>query len=363
MPIVNYVVEHMTFIEYATHEMLSTSERCLWYGLMDEMNHRAQGNIWPEEFIRIDNVMLCRKAGIKFDALNDARNKLKQRGLIDYIPGERNKKNPMYKMVYFYPQFVRSETEKDAIDTGESHRMPANWQLRGGLSMSGYPVKPDKNSGYPEKPDYGASKNGGYPVKPDYYHSNSPSNSHSNSPSNSPSNNPNIYNKLKSKPYTETEYYPEDEEEKVRKGATARAGEPEAEDDDPIPDRKERVRAFRESYFACFGKRGSPREITRILQFCHTSGIQDIMAIKAMEIAAGHGPGDPVQYTLSILVDWKEHHVLQPGQIDEYQVERDRRMNRNGLCGSGDIVEDWRAEQEAKERRRQENIAAGLEKA
>lgn len=360
MPIVNYVVEHVRFIEYATDEMLSMSERLLWYALMDVMNHRAQGNIWPEEFIRIDNVTLCRKAGIKFDALSDARNKLKQRGIIDFIPGERNKKNPMYKMTYFYPQFAKSETENDVHDLGGGHRLPASWQLPDPLpSPAGYPGKPDKNTGYPVKPDNKADKNGGYPVKPDYSPYNRAGNSPSNRAGNSPSNRPNIYTKLYGETYTETGYSEDvEDDEEAASSAYAHEAEPE---EDPIPHRPQRMMALQSAYSRAFGKLASPAELERLLTFCHISGMPDQMAAKAMEIAAGNGPKNAIGYTLTILQDWKEHHVFQPHQIGEYQVERDKRENRGMLWGSGDVLEDYQAEQEARERRLRENIDEGLE--
>ena len=103
MPIVNYVREHTRFIEYASDEKLSSSERLLWYALMHIMNQRAQGNVWPDDFVHIGNDRLLSLSTMKFDTLAKARNKLKQRGLIEFEPGEKNKKNPAYRMIYFYP--------------------------------------------------------------------------------------------------------------------------------------------------------------------------------------------------------------------------------------------------------------------
>ena len=113
MPIVNYVREHTRFMEYAADEHLSSSERLVWYALMHIFNQRAQGNIWPDEFIRINNDRLLSYCPIKFDTLAAARNKLKQRGLIELIPGEKNKLSPAYRMIYFYPQYAAPETERD----------------------------------------------------------------------------------------------------------------------------------------------------------------------------------------------------------------------------------------------------------
>ena len=111
MPIVNYVREHNRFIEYASDEHLSASERLLWYALMHIFNARAQGNVWPGEFIRISNDRLLTFCPMRFDALAAARNGLKQRGLIDYVKGEKNKTSPMYRMVYFFPEELPPESQ------------------------------------------------------------------------------------------------------------------------------------------------------------------------------------------------------------------------------------------------------------
>ena len=84
MPIVNYVREHMRFIEYARDEKLTASERLLWYALMHIMNQRAQGKVWPDDFVRISNSELLSYCPMKFDTLANARNSLKQRGLLEF---------------------------------------------------------------------------------------------------------------------------------------------------------------------------------------------------------------------------------------------------------------------------------------
>ena len=113
MPIVNYVREHERFIEYAADEHLSTSEHVVWYALMHIMNQRAQGNVWPDEFIRISNDRLLSLCPIGFDTMAAARNSLKQRKLIDYLPGKKNKESPAYRMFYFFPQYIAPSSELD----------------------------------------------------------------------------------------------------------------------------------------------------------------------------------------------------------------------------------------------------------
>lgn len=104
MPIVNYVREHTRFIEYASDEGLSSGERLVWYALMHIINQRAQGALWPEGFIRIANDRLLAYCPMQLNAVAEARNRLKQRGLIDFIPGSRNKRAPAYKINFFYPE-------------------------------------------------------------------------------------------------------------------------------------------------------------------------------------------------------------------------------------------------------------------
>ena len=345
MPIVNYVVEHTRFIQYAIDEMLSSSERLLWYGLMDIMNSRAQGNIWPDEFIRIDNARLCLTSGIKYDAMVEARNKLKQRGLIDYMPGERNKKNPTYKMFYFFPQYAKPETEED----GENP-LPGGmrkWQ-RDSQWITGYPEKPDKNP----------CKNEGYPEKPEYFPGNNPCYNPCKTPGKTPCKTPSIYTKHKEKLYTQKPYHDEDEEEEEEEQPRARE---DADGEELIPNQKGRMTMLKNAYLFNFGKRGSPREIFRILQFCHRTGMPDQMAAKAMEIAAGNGPDNPVGYTLTILEDWKQHHVYQVHQIEPYQTERDMQEKRGWFADGVDAMDAYGKSAIASAKRLQENIDAGLE--
>ena len=115
MPIVNYVREHTRFIQYASDEHIPANERLLWYALMHIMNGRAQGNVWPDEFIRINNDLLLSYCAMRYDTMAAARNGLKQRGLIDYEPGKKNTKSPAYRMIYFYPEYVQPESESNNV--------------------------------------------------------------------------------------------------------------------------------------------------------------------------------------------------------------------------------------------------------
>jgi len=127
MPIVNYVREFERFVEYASDEKLTGGEMLLWWALMHIMNQRAQGNVWPEEFVRIANDRILTFVPMRFDAMAQARNGLKTKGLIDYIPGKKNKESPAYRMIYFYPQYVPPETEQNTgYNTEKSDNVRGN---------------------------------------------------------------------------------------------------------------------------------------------------------------------------------------------------------------------------------------------
>lgn len=101
MAAVNYIVEHEAFIEYAQDNGLSAAEQLLWYALCHIFNRRAQGGQWPDGFIRVTNKTVLSLLPFTEDTMAAARNRLKQRGLIDYVPGRKKAEIPMYRMVYF----------------------------------------------------------------------------------------------------------------------------------------------------------------------------------------------------------------------------------------------------------------------
>lgn len=101
MAAVNYVTEHKAFIVYAQDNGLSGPERLLWYALIHLMNERAKGDQWPDGFIRLPNTTVLGLVPYGEDTLITVRNKLKQRGLIEYVPGRKKAEIPMYRVHYF----------------------------------------------------------------------------------------------------------------------------------------------------------------------------------------------------------------------------------------------------------------------
>ena len=127
MPIVNYIREHEWFIESAADEGLTPNDVALYDAILYFVNRKAEGNDWPDDFIRIRNDRLLPFCHMGFDAMARSRNKLKQKGVIDFLNGDRNKEAPAYKILYkcldersfpqddgFYPLKTDNNTDKSA---------------------------------------------------------------------------------------------------------------------------------------------------------------------------------------------------------------------------------------------------------
>ena len=308
MPIVNYVREIERFIEYAADKQLTANERCLWYGLMHIFNMRANGNEWPGGFIPITNDRVFTYCPGGFDTLARTRNRLKQLGLIDFHAGNRNKAAPEYKMNYQCLDFYPENTDKTGYCPQNTDNMRDN--IRDNVQdNTGGNVQGNMGYLYPNKNTKGYGK----PVSDDE----------------------------------------EEEEEDSRAGA--REG-------DVVADRKEREAEIAGAYQRFLGRNPYPAELDSLVWYGHSMCFPAIMVAKAVEIAAREGARKPVAYVGKILEDWKDSHVMQPHQVDGYQLEEDiRRGKAPVLAGTGDTFEDWKARENARENRRQENVLAGIE--
>lgn len=299
---VNYVREHERFIEYAADERLTPNEQLLWYALVHIFNQRAEGNEWPDGFIRITNDRMFTYLPIKWDAMAKARNSLKQRGLIDFRNGSRNKSAPEYKVNWFYPSCCPFKTDNTGGNVGGNTGGNVGGNERGNL--------------------------GGF------------------------------YSKHKQGINVNQETDEEDDDDDVNR---AGAGVREDADEDPIEDRDERGLICFVGFSAAFGRTPFPAEVRRLVVAAWRMGFDKRMLNLAMEKAAAAGARNPVELTLSILQEWRDAEVRTPEQAEQYQVEYDSRMGRNGLHGSGDVVEDYHAAEEARQRRREENQRAGID--
>jgi len=98
----NYIRELNAFRDWLMLNPLTTSGVALWYTLMS-INNMAG---WPEWFA-VPNSTLQQLAKLSKQGLADARNELKQKGLIDYKPGNR-KQAGSYKMISLVNRLVNS---------------------------------------------------------------------------------------------------------------------------------------------------------------------------------------------------------------------------------------------------------------
>lgn len=113
MAYVNYVREHMAFIERASDLNLNGNERTFWYALIHVANQRANGSDWPEDFISIPNKRLLALVPFSEKNIPALRNRLRQAGLIEFRSGERNKKAPEYKILYLTAELSTENPQND----------------------------------------------------------------------------------------------------------------------------------------------------------------------------------------------------------------------------------------------------------
>lgn len=95
----NYIAELNAFHDYLLLNQLSTSEIALWHALV----HINNKTMWKTEFAA-SNLILQQLTGLSISGITSARNKLKQRGILEYAPGKA-------RQVGKYYLFHFSETE------------------------------------------------------------------------------------------------------------------------------------------------------------------------------------------------------------------------------------------------------------
>lgn len=285
MPIVNYVREHIRFMEYACDEKVTASERLLWYALMHVMNQRAQGNVWPEDFIRISNDRLLSLCPMRFDTLAKARNGLKQRGLIDFINGDKNKRNPAYRMVYFCPEYMPSMTDAGTREQQEC-----------------YPEISDNNR--------------------DNIRDNNVYNMGDNNGDNSGGNSGDIYIN-----YRDTNRYPYSNSRE----------EDDKQEDEPLSYAQARDEA-EIAWIQSFGKKTTPAILNRLALWAKNAQVQAGVLREAVRIAAERSADSPFDYLMTMLSDWARHNLHTEADIDEYMLLYD--TSRGRLSGSGLTPQD-----------------------
>ena len=277
---VNYVREHERFIEYAADERVPANVQLLWYALMHIFNQRAEGNEWPDGFIRITNDRLFTYLPIKWDAMAKARNALKQMGRIDFRNGSRNKTAPEYRIIPFYPSCCPFKTDNTGGNTGGNEGGNTGGNARG-------------NPG-----DISININESY-TKPDMDN--------------------------------------DDDEEGDLPRAREDAG-------DPVADRDERATRIREAFRAGFGRMPYPAETDRLVSAGWRMKMPPEMVALAIRTAAGFGASSPADYAIEVLMTWMRNEVRQPHQVEEYNAEfLSGRDDFNGMNAAVDRRRDENA--------------------
>ena len=101
---INFVKEFDSFMRFAKNEGLSVRERMFGIAMLYIYNERAKYNPqsqsyeWPEGFIPVSHDEINLFAALDKRAVETIRNTLKQKGYIEFTPGMRNKRVPMYKI-------------------------------------------------------------------------------------------------------------------------------------------------------------------------------------------------------------------------------------------------------------------------
>ena len=320
MPYVNYIREHVAFIEYAGDNGLSGNERLLWYALMHIMNQRAQGANYPDGFIRIANKRLLSYAPMQFDAMAKARNALQQRGLIEFVHGKRNAELPMYKMNYFSCPADNPQDTQHPVDNPSS--VPAVC-----------------------------------PSKTDNIRGNNRGNMQGNTQGNASGNVGDIYNKPNV--YPNRNPYLREEEHDLAAGLL-RARERlhdeyrEYRESDIGIAQQEASIAADKAYRAYFGKQPSSAFVQRMGTVAAQLGMSPDMVGIAIHDAALRNANDVYAYAVSLMNDWKYQAVTTPDEYAEYSFTRDCINGKFGVRETG----DYETMQQQREARMKKHEAA-----
>ena len=124
---VNFVSEFNSIMRYARDYSLSLRERMLWLALFYIANDRAVYNEqtseyeWPDGYIQVSNGELGLYCCLDKRGIETLRNTLKQRGILDFRPGLKNKRNPAYKLNYLT---VGCKNVPNNVPSGASNTVP-----------------------------------------------------------------------------------------------------------------------------------------------------------------------------------------------------------------------------------------------
>ena len=310
---INFVAEFRAIMEACRRDSVPGRTRLLWIALFYLANDRAQEDgqtgawEWPDEFFPVNNAELATHCPLEKRALLEARNRLKQMGVIDFKPGDNALKPAKYRMRY----------------------------LTGGQRCKNAPQEVPQ-----EVPQHAPQE--------------VPQHAPQGAPQHAPQGAPYYININRDTGVNPKGYLDDDEDDDDDTIARAR------EEDEPADNRENRTAAIRAAFFSAFGRMPLPAEVKRLAIMSRSMRMGADMVALALARAAGKGAQSPVDYCAEILAEWRENEVFRPEQVEEYLVEFMKYNGKGGLYGSGDPAVDYQEQQEARERRRRENLEAGF---
>lgn len=107
-----YIRERNAFYNWLTLNHLSPTAQALWNALFTIYN--AKG--WPDGWIEAPDMLLRSYMHVSNDALLDARQQLKNKGLLDFIKGNRRVSAAKYRMIW-----ISAQEETDGNEDGYPH--------------------------------------------------------------------------------------------------------------------------------------------------------------------------------------------------------------------------------------------------
>ncbi len=284
---INYVREREAFYDWLTFNHLSPTAQSLWNALFTICN--AKG--WPDGYVKVPDILIRSYMHVSNDALLDARNQLKNKGLLDFIKGDRRASAAAYKLHFFtvqadvYPEKAGKEAAKEA-----------------GKEAAKEAAKVAGNQAEKAADTYKLNTNVNLTVNLN-----------------------------------------ECEDEAGEGGELRTYAREYARVDALIKDVAQSIKRH------C-GRNATPAESSKLVRVGGVLEMPFGLLDRAVQQAAQHGARDPVSYAITLLNDWDYWEIRTPEELDEHQALKDMFNGRVGFC-SGDI-EHYREMEEGRKRRR-----------
>ena len=291
---VNYLIEIRRFNTFAARTRLPASAQLLWYKLIEIMNQHARGGAWCDGFLRIDNPYLLAYFPMSATALADARRTLCESGLLEYIPGEKKRTPPAYRLHYFSVCDGKGAVERDY-----PHEIGAD-------STADCPADCPEIRDYPRD----------HPNYPSVYPSDCTTDCHGNTPD---FHDTNIN-------YTETETETvnptgktNDDEKETSAFSAGYAGAGAREGAFPRSVRESAKLAGKVLLHQVF----TENQLNRVMAAFGAYPFEDGLMIQAVAKTAEANPTNAVNYLIQLLTDWGGAGVRTVAEMEDYLYARD----------------------------------------